>query len=193
MRRIAVPVVLCFLFAFTTTGASCTGGGSSEKPVLSAAQKLAEWVGLWSDDAARAEHRPPPKLEIPRPPVVALDAAATAIADDVKSARPALADLRARVWHEGTQQATEVTQGALCEWFSWYVEDPYHRTLPDSDTFLFLFAKGGLGVILRTPVEQEIRESVELFRNAIERGQNLAEDVRNEAMAAACSLPVGLL
>lgn len=186
-------IVLCLLFAFATIGASCGGGGSSEKPVLSAAEKLAEWVGLWSDDAARAERRPPLKLEIPRPPVVALDATATAIAADVKSARPTLADLRARVWNEETQQATEVTQGALCEWFSWYVEDPDHRPLPDSQTFLYLFAKGGLEVELGTSDAQEISDSVELFRNAIERGQNLEEDLRNEAMAAACSLPIGSL
>jgi hypothetical protein len=130
-------------------------------------------------------------LEIPRPPAVVLDAAATQIAGDVRNARPKLADLRARVWNEGTEEATEVTQGALCEWFSWYVEDPYHRTLPDSQTFLFLFAKGALGV--NAWDAQEIRDSVELFRNAIERGQNLEEDLRNEAMAAACSLPVGSL
>jgi hypothetical protein len=197
MRQLAISIVICLLFAFVTAGAKCGGagggggGGEIGKAGESAAQKLAEWVGLWSDDAARGQRRPPPKLNIPAPPAVTFAAAAAHIGEDVGRASPPLADLRARVWNEGTQQATEYTQAALCEWFSWYVEDPVNRPVPDSETFLFLLARGALKVDLAIPVENEIRDAAELFRNAIERGQNLTEDTRNAAMAAACSVPVG--
>lgn len=120
-----------------------------------------------------------------------LATAATQIGDDVGRARPALADLRARVYNEDALTAAKYTQGALCEWFGWYVEDPANRPVPDSDRFVFLFASGALKVRLGSPVEKQIKDAAELFRSAIQRGQGLAEDTRNAAIAAACSVPVG--
>jgi hypothetical protein len=122
---------------------------------------------------------------------VTLATAATQIGDDVGRARPPLADLRARVYNEDTLTAAEYTQGALCEWFGWYVEDPANRPVPDSERFVFLFASGALKVRLGSPVEKQIKDAAELFRKAIQRGQGLVEDARNASIAAACSVPVG--
>jgi hypothetical protein len=193
MSRLVSLAILCVFFALATSITGCIGGGGGGGGGGAArpgAEKLADWVGLWSDDAARGQRRPP-NFEIPAPPEVTLPSIASQIGDDVSRAEPPLAELRARVWNETTQQAAEYTQGALCEWFGWYVEDPANRPVPSTEQFLFLFASGALKVELATPVEKEISDAVELFRDAIERGQNLAEDARFAAMAAACSIPVG--
>lgn len=189
VRRIVPTILLCLLFAFAASGLNC-GGGGGKKAAESGAEQLAKWVGGWSDDAARGERRPP-TFDIPTPPAVTLATAATQIGDDVGRARPALADLRARVFNEASPEAVEYTQGALCEWFSWYVEDPANRPVPDSERFVFLLASGALKVRLGTPVEKEVKDAAELFRKAVQRGQGLVEDTRNAAMAAACSVPVG--
>jgi hypothetical protein len=60
-----------------------------------------------------------------------------------------------------------------------------------AQTDVFLFASGALKVQLGSPVEKQIKDAAKLFRSAIQRGQGLAEDTRNAAIAAACSVPVG--
>jgi hypothetical protein len=151
---------------------------------------LAQWVGQWSDDAARGRRRPP-EFDIPPPPVVELPTVATQIGDTVHESAPPLAAFRARVWNEDTQTAAEYTQSVLCEWYGWYVEDPTERPVPGSDQFFARFVNAGLKVELHSSPSQELKDAVELFRNAIERGQGELEDVRNASIAAACSAPLG--
>lgn len=185
MRLVSLAILWVILALVSITGCGGPGGGGG---VRSGADELAEWVGRWSDDAARSQRRPP-NFEIPAPPAVTLPPVATQIGDDVSRAEPPLAGLRGRAYNETTQQAAEYTQAALCEWFGWYVEDPATRPVPSGEQFLFLFASGALQVELARPVAQEVREAVELFRDAIERGQSLAEDARLASIAAACSVP----
>lgn len=193
MMRRAVGSLLLALFALSSMGLNCgpppppSGGGGGAGGAI---DELARWVGLWSDDAARGNRRPP-KFDIPPPPEVRLPAVATQIGTDVRKSEPPLSALRARVWDEDAQTATEYTQSVLCEWFGWYVEDPTQRPLQGSDEFLLRFVKGGLEVNLRSPPSQDLEEAIDLFRNAIARGQTEAEDVRNASIAAACSIPVG--
>lgn len=190
MSRLVPLAVLCVFSALAASITGCGGGGGSGGGgARSGVEELADWVGLWSDDAARSQRRPP-NFEVPAPPAVTLPSVAKQIGNDVSRAEPPLAELRGQVWNETTQQAAEYTQSTLCEWFAWYVEDPATRPVPSSEQFLFLFASGALKVELATPVEKEIRDAVDLFRDAIERGQSLEEDARFAAMAGACSLPL---
>jgi hypothetical protein len=193
VKRPVATALLLPLLVLPTAGFSCGGGGGAGGGGGGggrAVDELARWVESWSDDAARGTRRPP-KFDIPAPPTVALGATATQLGAEVARAEPPFSRLRARVWNENTQTATEYTQSVMCEWFGWYVEDPAERPVPGTDAFLVQFAKSGLKVVLKSPPSQELREAAETFRKAIERGQNSAEDVRNGAIAAVCAIPVG--
>ena len=109
MSRLVPLAILC-VFAASTTGCG-GGGGSGGGGARSGVDELADWVGLWSDDAARSQRRPP-NFEVPAPPVVTLPSVAKQIGDDVSRAEPRLAELRGQVWNETTQQAAEHTQSA---------------------------------------------------------------------------------
>ena len=175
----------------TSTAASCGGGGGGASreggAVKSVVEQLAEWVGLWSDDAERGVRRPP-SFEVPAPPPVVLASAATRIQEDVVTAAGPLAALRGRVWKEDAETAANYTKETLCEWFAWYVEDRQH-TVPTADDFVFFFAKAGLKINLSVPVSKELQDASDLFRSSILRAKDEDDQGRNAAMAAVCSLP----
>jgi hypothetical protein len=196
MTRRVVWLLLLASFALSSMGMNCGGstggggGGGGTGGVGGAIDEIAQWIGLWSDDAARGSRRPP-EFEIPPPPAVALPKVATQLGNAVRQSEPPLTALRARAWGEEMQTATEHTQSVLCEWFGWYVEDPTERPVQGSTEFFLRFVKSGLEVELNSPPSQDVEEAVELFRNAIAHGQSEAEDVRNASIAAACSTPLG--
>lgn len=188
MRRWAPTALL--IVATASPMAGCASGGGDREPVRSGARALGEWVGLWKGDIRTgAQH--PPHLDIPAPPRIVLAGVAESIGAEVASASGPLAGLRERVHDETADAAAEYTKSTMCNWFAWYVEDQNH-TIPDSAAFERILLKAGFEVVFPdTPPPQQVREASELFRNAIVRAKGDPDaEHRNEAIAAACSIPL---
>ncbi|HEY4809924.1 MAG TPA: hypothetical protein VIH71_02595 [Solirubrobacteraceae bacterium] len=182
MRRLFFAALIATTFFLITTAESCDGGKT-------AAEQAAEWVSKWKDD--RPIHVGyPSKFRIPPPPVIKLGAQASRTRNDLAEASRPFEALRELAYKDTSEHAGEYTKEVMCSWFSWYVEDPMH-TVPDEATFLEIFLKAGVEVTLRTPPSQQVEEASALFRNAILRAKgNSSEAARNEAIAAACSVPL---
>jgi hypothetical protein len=177
MRRAAVSGLVVVALAVP---AGCGGKTTTEK--------LAEWVARWSDDAAHGTKRPP-TFHIPRPPPVVIGGAASDYGRSVGRSVATLAEQVAEAYRESPEQARAFTKEVLCEWFGWYVQDP-NRVVPDSNEFASLLTSAGLKVTFHGgPPPQQVRESADLFRDAIVNAQSETQEVRNAAIAAACSIP----
>jgi hypothetical protein len=178
MHRLLAVGLLVGSFFLITTAESCDGKNPAEK--------VAAWVARWKNDAALGGELPSRF----RPPKIGLSMAAVTTKHDVTEASGPFEALRHEVYGENSEQAARYTKEVLCNWFGWYVEDLTHA-VPDESTFLGILLESGLKVALRAPPSQQIQEVNTLFRNAILRARGSTGDAsRNEAIAAACSIPL---
>jgi ornithine carbamoyltransferase len=182
VRRLFFAGLIATTFLLVTTAESCDGGKT-------AAKETAEWISKWRDGpAVRAGH--PTGFRIPPPPAIKLETAASETKNDLTEASHPFETLRKQTYDETSEHAGEYTKEVICSWFSWYVEDPSH-TVPDEATFFKILLESGLKVTLRAPPSQQVQEATVLLRNAILRAKgNSSEVTRNEAVAAACSVPL---
>jgi hypothetical protein len=182
VRRLFFAGLIATTFFLITTAESCDGGKT-------AAEKAAEWISKWKDDpAVRIGH--PTEFRIPRPPAIKLETAASMTKNDLTEASRPFVTLREQEYDETSERAGEYTKEVICSWFSWYVEDPSH-TVPDEATFFKVLLESGLKVTLRAPPSRQVQEATTLLRNAILRAKgDSSEATRNEAVAAACSVPL---
>ena len=142
-----------------------------------AGQTLDDWMRLWRGEVRLGQR--PNAFHVPAPPVLELPT----VADDLgRNVDTAASDFSATV-----DIAYDESKRVFCSWFGWYVETG--QTVPTREDFPALLLRYGFGRVLTGPPSQQFRDAVELFRDSIARAQTEEEQVRNSAVAAACSAP----
>lgn len=142
-----------------------------------AAQAIDDWVRAWRGEVRISQR--PNRFSVPRPPTVALPTVADDLGRNVEYAANRFSDY--------IEVAYDETKNVFCTWFAWYVETGH--TVPDHEEFQELLLRYGFGLVLNRPPSQQFQDAVELFRTSIENAQSEGEQVRNAAIAAACSIP----
>jgi hypothetical protein len=170
----ALVLGLLIPLALAGCGSGGGGGGGGVKPVV---QSLDEWMGTWRADVRTGAR--PNQFDIPVPPAVTeLPTAADEIGRSVDSSAASFSEQVAEFSYAETKRV-------FCHWYGWYLETG--ATVPSEQEFPEVLLRYGFNRVFTSPPSVRLRSGIESFRNAIERGQNLLDDLAYASIAAACA------